>query len=120
MTFTQHILSIAAATAVLLLVLELLRKRRIRERHAIWWLLAGVGALIISIWPDILTSVSGWLGFDLPVNLVFFASLFILFFVAVQNGSELTKVESQNRVLAEEVVLIKLQVEELRKQLPKK
>jgi hypothetical protein len=111
----QYLLGISGALLTLFIVIEMLRRRRLRERHAFWWLLAGFLALLISIFPSSLDSVAAFLGFEVPVNLVFFASLFVLFLVALQHSSELTTLESHNRRVAEELVLLKLKLEQLEK-----
>ena len=49
MSITSYIFGICAAVLTLLVVIEMLRRRRLRERHAIWWLIAGVLALIVGI-----------------------------------------------------------------------
>lgn len=112
----QYILGISGAVLTLIIVVEMLRRRRLRERHAIWWLFAGLLALVISVFPTTLDGLASLLGFEIPVNLVFFSSLFVLFLVALQHSSELTTLESHNRRIAEELVLLKLQVEKLEKQ----
>ena len=111
----QHGLAIIAALATLGLVIEMLRRRQLRERHAMWWLLAGISALLISVFPQILDWVSTLLGFEVPINLVFFSSLFILFLVGLQHSAELTKLESHNRALVERVVLLEMRIDSIEK-----
>jgi hypothetical protein len=67
----QYVLGIVAALFTLTVVVEMLRRRRLRERHAMWWLVAGVLALLIAVFPNLLEGFSAWLGFSVPVNLVF-------------------------------------------------
>lgn len=109
----QYLLGIFAAVFILGTVFELLRRRRLRERHAFWWLLAGLVTLVFAAFPGLLDAASQALGFELPVNLVFFLSLFTLFLVVLQHSSELTAQEDRNRRLAEEIALLKLRVERL-------
>jgi hypothetical protein len=113
MSTVQYILGIVAALLTLGIVIEMLRRRRLRERHAIWWLVAGVLALIISVFPGLLQAAASMLRFSVPVNLVFFVSLFILFLVALQHSSELTKLEDHNRKLVERVVMLELRLKAL-------
>ena len=40
-----YIFGILTAVAVLVFIIFLLRKERLKERHAIWWILAGLVAL---------------------------------------------------------------------------
>lgn len=110
---TQYVLGIVAAICTLGIVVEMLRRRRLRERHAAWWLAAGTIALIISIFPGILSWAAAGLGFEVPVNLVFFVSIFLLFLVALQHSVELTKLEAHNRSLVERLVLLEIKVDEL-------
>jgi len=112
----QYVLGIVAAALTLILVIELLRRRRLRERHAIWWIIAGLGALVISIFPQALGWVASRFGFDVPINLAFFASLVLLFLVALQHSAELTKAEEHSRALAEQVALLDIRIRELEAQ----
>ncbi|MCX7521033.1 DUF2304 domain-containing protein [Microbacterium sp. STN6] len=113
MNATSYVFGIVAALFVLFVVVEMLRRRRLRERHAIWWLVAGLFALVIGVFPSILTWAADLIGITIPINLVFFVSLIILFLVCLQHSSELTKIESQNRALVEQHTLLELRVRTL-------
>lgn len=108
MTAASYIFGILSAALILVVVIELLRRRHLRERHAVWWLIAGVLALIAGVFPSTLVWVSGLLGVEVPTNLVFFVGIAILFLVCLQHSSELTKLESKTRTLAERVALLEL------------
>lgn len=113
MTLASYILGICAALLTLIVVIEMLRRRRLRERHAVWWILAGILALIVGVFPVTLTWVAGLVGITLPTNLVFFVSIAVLFLVCIQHATELTKLEAETRTLAEEVTLLSLRLDEL-------
>ncbi len=113
MSVTSYILGIVAAVFTLGVVVEMLRRRRIRERHALWWLLAGILALLVGVFPGVLTWAAGVFGVGLPTNLVFFVSIAVLFLVCLQHSSELTTLEDKTRILAEESVLLSARVSEL-------
>jgi len=111
-TVTSYIFGIVSAVLILIVVIELLRRRHLRERHAVWWLVAGVLALIAGVFPATLDWAAQLIGIEVPINLVFFVSIAILFLVALQNSSELTQLESKTRVLAEKVALLELRLAE--------
>ncbi len=113
MSVASYILGIVGAVATLAIVIELLRRRRLRERHAAWWLLAGILALITGVFPGILTWAAGLIGIGVPTNLVFFVSIAILVVVCIQHSAELTRLESKTRTLAESVALLDLKMREL-------
>ena len=57
--------SIAGAIASLILILvvvELVRGRRLKERYALLWLATGVVLLVLSVWREGLNTLAGWLG----------------------------------------------------------
>jgi hypothetical protein len=112
-TTASYILGIVSAALILVVVIELLRRRHLRERHAIWWLIAGVLALIAGIFPNTLEWAARLVGVEIPVNLVFFVSIAILFLVSLQISSELTKLESKTRTLAERVAILELRVKQI-------
>lgn len=98
--------AIAAAAFTLLIVIEMLRRKRVRERHAIWWLVAATLALIVSVFPATLDWAAGLLGIETPINLAFFVTIVILSLTIVQHSAELTTLEEKTRTLAERVALV--------------
>jgi hypothetical protein len=108
MTTTSYIFGIVSAAAVLVVVIELLRRRQLRERHAIWWLIAGTLALVAGIFPATLEWAAALVGIEVPINLVFFVSIVTLFLVCLQYGAELTRLEAKTRTLAERVALLEV------------
>jgi hypothetical protein len=113
MTTTAYIVGIIVAIVMLAFVIELLRRRRLRERHAIWWLIATVLALLAGLFPGALQWVASLAGVVIPANLVFFVSIGVLVIVCIQHSAELTDLESETRVLAERTALLELRVKEL-------
>jgi hypothetical protein len=113
MTVISYILSVLAALIVLGVIIEMLRRRRLRERHAIWWMIAGILALIGGLFPTTIDWLAGAIGVTIPINLVFFVSIAILFLVCIQHSAELTDLESETRILAEKITLQQLRIEAL-------
>jgi hypothetical protein len=113
MSTGTYLLGVVAALIAFAAVVELLRRRRLRERHAVWWFFAAVGALIIGIFPGLLTWAADLLNVGVPANLVFFVSIVILFLVSLQHAGELTDLEDRTRTLAEEVALQQVKLDRL-------
>ena len=62
---SQQATSIAATAAslvLLLVVFELVRSRRLRERYALLWILTGIVLVGLSAWRGGLNTIAGWLG----------------------------------------------------------
>lgn len=108
---------IVAALLTLLTIVELTRRGTLRERHALWWFVGGTLALVLAIFPQILTSTARFLGISIPTNLVFFVAIGLLFLVSLQYGAELTKVEAKLRTLAEQSAFQDRRIADLEAQL---
>ncbi|CAH0133409.1 MULTISPECIES: DUF2304 domain-containing protein [unclassified Microbacterium] len=108
---------IAAAVFALIAIVELMRRGTLRERHAVWWFVGGVLALVIAIFPQTLTWAARTLGVSVPTNLVFFIAIGLLFLVSLQYGAELTRVEEKLRTLAERSAFHEHRIAELERRL---
>lgn len=117
MTITSYIFGIVAALLTMFVLVEMLRRRRLRERHVIWWLLFGAIMLVVAVFPRTLVWAADLLGITIPINLVFFVSIVILFLVSLQQSAEATKLEHKTRILAEEHAMLELRVAELERAL---
>ena len=113
MNIFSYFFGILAALFTLVVVIEMLRRRRLRERHAVWWVIAGLLALMVGIFPSILDWAAALVGVDIPTNLVFFVSITVLFLVCIQTSAELTGIESQTRTLVEMSALQDLRIRQL-------
>jgi cell division protein FtsW (lipid II flippase) len=107
---TPLYVSIAATVAsilLLLVVLELIRSRRLRERYALLWLATGLVLLVLSAWRGGLNTIAGWVGVTgyPPAVLFAVATLFILA-VLLHYSTVISKLADQNVVLAQKVALL--------------
>lgn len=113
MTPVTYAFGIVAAVLALIAIIELMRRGTLRERHAVWWFVGGVLALVIAVFPQTLTWASNVLGIVVPVNLVFFVAIGLLFLVSLQYGAELTRIEEKMRTLAERAAFHERRIEQL-------
>lgn len=118
MSTVTYVLAIACALVGIVVVIELQRRQRLRERHAIWWMVAGLGALVLSVFPQLLEWAADVAGIEVPTNLVFFASIALLFGICLQLSSEATELETKTRTLAERVAILELRISELERTAP--
>lgn len=107
------ILSVVVAFAALVLVFELLRRRRLREKYAVIWVIISLGTLTVAIFPGLLNGAGNLLGIQTPSNLLFFTSLLVLFAVSLQLSREVGLLEEQTRRLAEETGALRLRMDAL-------
>ncbi|HJQ45116.1 MAG TPA: DUF2304 domain-containing protein [Amycolatopsis sp.] len=113
---SSYALGVVGSLLVLAGIFELLRRRQLSEKYAVLWLVVGVVILVLTIFPGLLTALAEATGVALPVNLLFFVAIIFLVCVALHLSWELSRVENETRRLAEDVAILRLELEELKKQ----
>ncbi|GGH97671.1 DUF2304 domain-containing protein [Arthrobacter liuii] len=98
---------------ILLIIFEMLRRRHLREKYAVLWIIIGIGVLVLVAFPQLLFWASGVLGVRVPSNLLFAMALLLLVLVCLHLSFEQSQAEDEIRVLAEEVGILRLKVQEL-------
>jgi hypothetical protein len=113
---TPWAVSITAAVAsfvLLLVVFELIRSRRLRERYALLWLLTGAVLLALSLWRDGLNTIAGWLGVrSYPPAVLFAVGILFIIAVLLHYSTVLSRLSDQNVLLAQKVALLEHELRE--------
>ena len=101
------LVGVIASALLILVVLELIRGRRLKERYALLWLATGVVLLVLSAWRGGLNTVAGWLGVTTypPAVLFAVATLFILL-VLLHYSTVISRLTDENVDLAQRVALL--------------
>jgi hypothetical protein len=102
------------ALLLLALIFELLRRRQLREKYAVLWLVVGLVTLPLGFIPWSLDNVSSWLGVASGASLVLFLAVVFLLLVCIHLSWEASRLEDETRALAEEVALIRAELRDAR------
>lgn len=101
------------SVVILLLVFDMLRRKKIREKYAALWLLVGVAMLVLAAFPRLLEFVAAALNVQVPSNLLFAMSIVLALGVCLHLSWEISVVEDETRVLAEESAILRVKLENL-------
>ena len=108
-----NIAAFLLALAIVALVVEMLRRKKLREKYAVLWLVVGVATLVLAAFPRLLNIVAEFVGVQIPSNLLFAMSILMLLGVCLHLSWEISVVEDETRTLAEEVAILRTQLESL-------
>jgi hypothetical protein len=98
--------SLASFTLVLV-VLELIRSRRLRERYALLWLATGIVLTALSAWRRGLNTIAGWLGVrGYPPAVLFAVGLLFVLAVLLHYSTVISRLSDENVVLAQRLALL--------------
>jgi hypothetical protein len=108
------IVGVAASLLLILVVLELVRGRRLKERYALLWLATGVALLVLSAWRGGLNTIAGWLGVTgYPPAVLFAVATLFIFLVLLHYSTVISKLTDENVELAQRIALLEERVARL-------
>jgi hypothetical protein len=101
-----------ASILLLLVVLELIRSRRLRERYALLWLATGVVLTVLSAWRDGLNTIAGWFGVEsYPPAVLFAVGILFILLVLLHYSTVISRLSDQNVMLAQRLALLETELE---------
>jgi len=108
-----QLVAILGTAALLLTVLEMVRRRRLMERYALLWLLSAIVLLALAIWSDALARISHAIGVIYPPNALFFIAIGFILLLLLHFSSAVSRLGHQSELLAQRQALLE---ERLRRQ----
>jgi hypothetical protein len=101
-----QLVAILGAAALLVAVLELVRRRRLMERYAMLWLLSAAVLLALAIWSGALAKISRAIGVVYPPNALFFIAIGFIILLLLHFSSVVSRLGHQSEMLAQRLALL--------------
>ena len=108
--------AVVASLIALVAVLELVRRRRLREEYSLLWLATAIVMLVVGVWRDLLHSLADLVNIEYPPNLLFLLAALFLLFIQLYFSTVITKLTQENKEIAQQLALLRYEVSDLRGQ----
>ena len=95
-----QIVAVLASSALLLIVFEMLRRRRLIERYALLWLGSSLVLLLLSIWTGLLEIISKAVGIVYPPNALFMVAFTFVLILMLHFSLAISRLSGEIKVLA--------------------
>jgi hypothetical protein len=109
----QRIIAIIVSASLLLLILELVRRRRLMERYALLWLFSAALLLVLSVWSGLLNTLASAFGVSYPPSALFAVAFGVVLVLLIHFSLAVSRLSDQNKVLAQRIGLMQRQLDEL-------
>src|SRR5215216_4113502 len=101
-----QLVAVVASGVLLLVVLELVRRRRFLERYAIVWLLSAIVMLGLAIWKGLLSELAKAIGIVYPPNALFVVAFGFVLVLLLHFSLAVSRLSDQTKVLAQRIALL--------------
>jgi hypothetical protein len=102
----QRIVAIIIAAAILVLVLELVRRRSLREEYSVLWVVTAVLMLVLALNYRLLVWVAHLIGAVQPQSALFFGALVFVALISLQFSVRLSRLTQRTRTLTQRLALL--------------
>jgi hypothetical protein len=110
--FSQRVEVVFLAVIVCGLIFELVRRKRLMERYAILWLIAGFTVLVLALWQGLLTTLSHAVGIYYPPSALFAVTFLFVLVMLVHFSMTVSRLSDQNTILAQRLALLQERLEQ--------
>lgn len=105
------ILAMVGSGSVFVLVIELIRRGRLKERYSLLWLCASALLLVLSLSRSVLEYLSHVLGIYYPPSLLFLLAFLFLLLITLHFSVVLSGLSEKNKKLAQELALLRQELQ---------
>jgi hypothetical protein len=104
-----RVIAVGGSIMVLLVVIELVRRRKLKEEYSVLWILTGVVLLVLSIWYGLLLKITTLIGAVLPTSTLFFCGLIFVMLMLLHFSVRVSHLERRMTSLVQEIGLLSAQ-----------
>jgi hypothetical protein len=101
-----QVVAIVGAAALIVVLLELVRRRRLLERYALLWLFSAVVLLGLAIWRDLLEDIAALVGVAYPPNALFLIAFGFVLVLLLHFSLAVSRLSDQTKVLAQRLAML--------------
>jgi len=112
-----EIVMILGSVGLLLIVLELVRRRRLKEEYSLLWLLTAVVLLALSLWRSSLDVMAKLMGIFYPPTALFVVGFGFVLLLLLYFSTIISKLSGENNRLTQRLAVLDWRVRQLEKQI---
>lgn len=114
MTPRQQIFALVASVALLVFIVEMVRRRRLREEYSWLWIVVGVAVFVLSVWFGLLQWLTHLIGAVVPVSTLFVFGILFLMVINIYFSIKISTLTTQVKNLAQRLAIMDHYVQEMR------
>jgi hypothetical protein len=113
MPIQQQIFAMLVSVLVFVFVVDMVRKRRLREEYSVLWLATSVVMFVLILRYEWLVSLTFLIGATTTTTTLFLFALIFLILLSVQFSIKISRLTDQVKNLSQENALMKFELESL-------
>ena len=114
MTIHQKIFALIISVALLLVILEMVRRRKVKEEYSWLWLSVAAAMVVLVLWQNLLSFLSRLIGAEDPLTTLFLFGFFFLLLVNIDYSIRISVYKEQIKKLAQQIGILAKEVGDMK------
>jgi len=107
MTPRQRVFAVIAALSLMVLIVDLVRRRKLREEYSILWLVTGAGVIILAASYDLQLMLTRLIGAVSSSSTIFGFAFLFLILISLHFSVRMSGMAEQLKILSQELALLR-------------
>jgi hypothetical protein len=118
MPIRNKVVALVVSIGLLFLIIDLVRRRKLREEYSWLWLLTVSTILLLTVWFDLLRWITFLIGASIPSSTIFMLAFLFLILISLHFSVVISKLTNRNIELAQRYALLELELNEIKERIP--
>jgi len=105
--------AVVISIILILIVLDMVRRRKLRERYSLIWLFAVVAMTLLVVWEKLLLWITSLIGAVDPSSTLFLFGILFALAILLHLSNKVSDFSTQLRILAKEVAVLNARLSEV-------
>ena len=114
MFLKQKIFALLMLLAIISIIIEMVRRRKLLEEYSWLWILTGSVVAVFVLWYDPLVFISKLIGAVLPTTTLFIFGIIFLLLISLHYSIKISTLTNQVKKLAQELAILDQELRDVR------
>src|SRR5512143_4214571 len=110
-----EIIALIGSLGLFIVIFELVRKKSLKEKYSLIWLFTAFVLLLLSVFRGLMDKLATMVGIYYSPSAFFLLAFVFLMVIMVQFSVVISRLSERNKLLAQDLALMKLRLEALEK-----
>lgn len=103
--------AITGSVILFIFIIELIRRKKIKEQYSLLWLFISTGFIALSIWRDGIEEIAILVGIAYAPAAFLLILVMAIFLILIQFSVIISKLSETNKTLVQEIALLKQKID---------
>jgi hypothetical protein len=114
----QRVFAVTASLATFVIIIELVRRRKLKEEYSFLWIVTTLSMLLLSSWYGVIEWLTALIGAVTVTTTLFLFALLFLLLISVHYSTVLSRLTQQVRRLTQELAILTAERDAARRERP--